>query len=177
VAHLWRHVEAVGWQPVALPGDSYALTTRAPRLSPAEVPGVPTVVAHLRRGGASVAADDSWVLLTAPAAGVLVNGLGAALGIIVLIDRDEIRVPSESPLYFSTERLAVAVPYPAALQGVCPRCRTSLEAGTIAVLCPACGLWHHASDDLPCWTYADTCAACTHPTALDTGFCWTPGEL
>lgn len=177
MAHLWQHFDADGWQPVALHGDAYVLDTQTPRLSAAQMTGEPAAVAYTRLCRASAGADEDWALLAHPDAGILVNGRAASLGIVILANRDEIRMPEASPLYFSTERLAVAVPYPAGLQGFCPRCRTALGAGAMAVLCPACGLWHHATDDLPCWTYGERCAACAQPTALDAGFRWTPEDL
>jgi len=45
------------------------------------------------------------------------------------------------------------------------------------VRCPQCGVWHHQSDELPCWVYSSSCSLCDHPTALDAGYRWIPGEL
>jgi hypothetical protein len=105
---------------------------------------------------------------------------------VILSDRDELRWPvahdasgaAPHPLFFSTERLAAVAPYPAGdRRGSCPRCKQLLTVGDAAVRCPSCGLWHHATDELPCWTYGEHCAACQQVTSLDAGFQWTPEEL
>ena len=59
----------------------------------------------------------------------------------------------------------------------CARCKKRIPAGAPAVKCPQCGAWHHSSDDLPCWTYAETCAFCDQPTALDADYRFTPEDL
>ena len=127
-----------------------------------------------------------WAFLTAPDARVLINGLPVPLGIAILADRDEIRFAATdeaprgllSPIYFSTERLAAVAAYPAdGRRGSCPRCKQALTAGESAVCCPGCGLWHHATEALPCWSYGEHCAACPQATALDAGFQWTPEDL
>ena len=80
--------------------------------------------------------------------------------------------------YFSTETLARIEPLSEEdATGCCPRCKQGLTAGQPAVKCPGCGVWHHQSDELPCWTYAERCAICGGSTALDAGFSWTPEEL
>ena len=105
---------------------------------------------------------------------VRVNGIAVAGGLRVLADRDEVVVHGERR-YFSTEQLAEAVPCPARNAALeCARCRQAIEAGSRAVRCPRCGVWHHESVALPCWTYADTCAVCPQPTDLSTGYRWTP---
>jgi hypothetical protein len=69
-------------------------------------------------------------------------------------------------------------PMPETPRGMmCPRCRQRIEKETLAVRCPQCGLWHHQSEELPCWTYSSTCAMCPQPSALDAGYQWTPTEL
>jgi hypothetical protein len=122
--------------------------------------------------------DPWWSLLIPAAVPALVNGAPSPLGLVVLADRDEIRVPGSGPVFFSTETLAAIVPLPAeAVSGRCPRCRQAIAAGTAAVKCPTCSLWYHQSDALPCFTYSDRCAACARPTALDAGFSWSPEEV
>ena len=119
----------------------------------------------------------SWLLLSRPG-DVTVNGLPVPGGLRVLSDRDEIRVQGSSPVYFSTETLAAVESLPASDQEVvCARCRQAIEPDTSAVRCPGCGLWHHASDEYPCWTYAPTCALCPQPTDDGAGFQWTPEDL
>lgn len=120
----------------------------------------------------------AWHLLAAPDAEVWVNGLPVLAGLRVLADRDEIRIDGRDTFFFSTEELARVTPMPVTDKPVmCPRCRQRIEPDTLGVRCPQCGLWHHQSDDLPCWTYAPTCALCPQPSALDAGFRWTPMEL
>ncbi len=160
MAHLWRERGPDGWAPTPLVGDRIGLGCSS---------------ALRRLGDANGAA---WMLLAAPAARVLVNGLPLAIGAVVLSDRDEIRLPSGSPLYFSTETLAVVAPFPeSGPRGFCPRCKQSIAPGSPAVRCPSCGLYHHSSEDLACWTYGPQCAGCSHDTALDAGFRWTPEDL
>jgi hypothetical protein len=121
---------------------------------------------------------ESWVLLCPAESGARVNGESVPLGLVVLSDRDELRLPGRPPRFFSTETLARVEPFPETLRGgYCPRCKQTIDCGSAAVRCPSCGLWHHASGDLPCWTYAPTCAACAQDTDPDAGFRWTPGEL
>ena len=121
---------------------------------------------------------DAWVLLCEADSRVHINGEPVSAGVVVLADRDELRIPGQSPRYFSTETTARVEPFPESpLGGCCPRCRQTIECGTPAVRCPSCGLWHHASGDLPCWTYAPACAACAQDTSPDAGFRWTPEEL
>ena len=171
MAHLWTRSDAGNgeWTVVALAGDGVDLTVGDSGVSPSA-----TVI--LRRVGG--AAQDAWALLAAREARVRVNGVPVQLGIIVLADRDEIRWPPDCTRFFSTEQQPTVVPYPAdAGRGFCPRCKQAIPAGEAAVRCPGCGLWHHASDALPCWTYGEHCAACAEPTALDAGFRWTPEEL
>ena len=119
-----------------------------------------------------------WILLSGPKTKVRVNGVSLLWGAHALRDRDEIRVDSEPPAYFSVESLArVETMEEATREIYCPRCSLEITVGSPAVRCPRCGIWHHSSEDYPCWCYASTCALCPHPTALDTGFQWTPADL
>jgi len=98
----------------------------------------------------------------------------------VLEDKDEIRTAGAGSLIFSTERRACVEPFPGMDRpAMCPRCGTEIEVNTPAVRCPGCGVWHHQNIDneLPCWTYAETCATCDQPTDLGTDFRWTPEGL
>jgi hypothetical protein len=161
MAHVWRNNgHDVGWTPTVLDGDGLALGSSAALRRIDDVNGA------------------AWMLFAASSARVLVNGLPVSIGIVVLADRDEIRVPSEPPLYFSTETLAEVGPFPESCpRGFCPRCRQPIAPCSPAVRCPGCGLSHHASEDLACWTYSPQCAGCSHDTALDAGFRWTPEDL
>jgi hypothetical protein len=173
MAHLWRATEN-GWQPVAVDGAGCALDARLDLMRPpGGAPGPDSSSAILLRR----TPGDRWVLLARPGSPVLVNGLPAALGIASLADRDEIRLPPSAPIYFSTERLAEIVSCPPGTAGVCPRCKNPVAPGDDAVRCPGCGLWHHASSDRPCWSYADSCAACPQPTSTGAGYQWTPERL
>ena len=162
MAHLWKRMtDSDEWTPIALDGDAFALADSSLALRRVEAHPVST-----------------WALLAAPGTHVLVNGTPVNLGIIALADRDEIRFANGAPTFFSTEVLAETEPFPASgARGFCPRCKQQIEAATPAVRCPSCGLWHHASDELPCWTYAPQCSACPQATALEAGFRWTPEDL
>ena len=173
MAHLWREDDA-GWRPFAIGEAAYTLDERLmPAVAATDTSDAdPLPAVQLRRG-----TRDRWVLLARAGAPVLVNGLPVALGIVTLADRDEIRLPPAAPIYFSTERLAEVVSCPPGTAGVCPRCKSPVADGDDAVRCPGCGLWHHASSERPCWSYADHCAACLQPTAADAGYQWTPERL
>ncbi len=121
---------------------------------------------------------ERWLLLAGDAA-VRVNGGRLAAGLRVLADRDEIGLPGGPRYYFSMERLARSMPFPGAEQAIrCPRCTKPLEAGQPGVACPFCGIWHHETSNLPCWTYAEESACgCRHPTGHETGYRWTPEGL
>jgi hypothetical protein len=116
---------------------------------------------------------ESWVLTGA----ARVNGMPLLTGIHVLRDGDEVEVNGVRA-FFSAEVLAQVRPL---LRGdelvFCPRCKQEITTQSAAVQCPQCGVWHHQSDDLPCWTYSQRCALCDQPTALDAGYRWTPGKL
>jgi len=185
MAHLWVSDDASGWLVSPLDGSMFALGATPPRRL-ADLGGAPDdrheadddcgVVLHR--------VDDPsgtlWVILARREAQPLVNGTPSRLGLAVLDDRDEIRVPGVPPVFFSTEVLASVQPLPdAAALGHCPRCQQPLAVGHPAVRCPLCGLWHHETGDLPCWTYQPRCAnpACAQATALDAGFTWTPEAL
>ena len=123
----------------------------------------------------TTAQREVWLLVGAPA--VRVNGIPLDAGIRVLRDRDELRT-GDDRRFFSVESLAVIAPFPGGERATfCPRCKLEIAPDSPAVRCPQCGVWHHQSDELPCWTYAAHCMLCDHPTALDAGFRWTPEEL
>lgn len=185
MAQIWLKAATDGWRTIALVADTCALASAGLRSvdTAVEAPADPRAALLHRVSGAG---DDTWALLAGPLARPLVNGLPVPLGLVVLADRDEIRWPAPLdpscpppwPIFFSTERLATIAPYPPdARRGSCPRCKQPLTPGDPAVRCPGCGLWHHATEALPCWTYGEQCAACPQPTSLDTGFQWTPEDL
>jgi len=157
MAHLW------------LPEDGDAAWTRQP------LGGETALGASAGLLRATAPEGHRWVLLAAPS--VRVNGSPVAAGIVALRDRDEICADGRR-VFFSTESLAEVVPYPGGERTTfCPRCRLEIAAGTLAVRCPHCGVWHHQSAELPCWTYAERCVQCDQRTALDAGYRWTPEEL
>ena len=164
MAHLWTANAAGAWEVEPLDSDVVVLPDRSadPRIQSALIVRAPDPPA------------ESWVLMTAAGIDARVNGVAAAEGLRVLADRDEIVVHGERR-YFSAERLAEVVPCPARDPALgCARCQQAIEAGSQAVRCPRCGVWHHESAGLPCWTYADTCAVCPQPTDLSTGYRWMP---
>jgi len=153
MAYLWQR-EAAGWAARALSRDSLQYA-----------PGIVLV---------REAASGAWVLCCAPGLGVRVNGHPVRIGLRVLADRDEIRVPGEASTYFAAETLPRVEQYTSADAVRCARCREPLARGEPAVRCPGCGTWHHETGDLPCWTYAETCAACPGPTAFQRVLRWAP---
>jgi hypothetical protein len=125
---------------------------------------------------------ECWALLTSPEAHVHHNAQRVLLGLVVLADRDEIRVtdalsPQGRRFYFSAQSMARVEPAPAGLAS-CPRCKLPIDAQSPAIRCPRCRAWHHQRDDRPCWTYADRCASChDQDTSPDGHLSWTPEEI
>jgi hypothetical protein len=164
MAHLWIADPPDGWALVPLPDGGLPLS-RVPGL---EAAARATLIGGSHPGGA-------WVLVGTEL--VRINGFPLVTGVHALVDRDEIRLAGAEPAYFSTERRASPEPLPHSDRALaCPRCRTTMLAGTPAVRCPGCSVWHHASDEMPCWSYAPTCALCSQVTDLNAGFRWMPGE-
>lgn len=123
------------------------------------------------------AGDDGWALLS-PSTRLFVNGITVPTGLVLLRDRDEIRIGAGEASFFSTERLATTEPLPALDPPPgCPRCKQAVAPSTPAVRCPGCDLWHHQCEDLPCWRYAETCALCDYSTDPDTGYRFHPEAL
>ena len=122
-----------------------------------------------------------WVLLSAPATPVRLNGNDLLLGLSVLRDRDEIVVGTATGnvrFYFCGECLAETEPAPPGLRLRCARCKSDIVEGSLAVRCPACGAWHHQRDDRPCWTYAQRCGGChRQETSLGGEPEWSPAQL
>lgn len=120
----------------------------------------------------------AWALLAHTESAVTVNGEPVHTGIRTLRDRDAIQVDDLGIVFFSTERLARVSPCPKTERATyCQRCKTKIEAGSLAVECPSCDAWHHQTDALPCWLYAETCALCSQPTDFDSDFRWRPEDL
>ncbi len=175
MAHFWN-IDAAGcW--VATPvGDTPAVINNSVEFVKSDDIAARAVEhAYVRRLANPV---ETWALLCPPHSDVRVNGEFVPLGLTILSDRDELRMPAQSVRFFSTETLARVEAFPEDARGFCPRCKLALTPGSAAVRCPgSCGLWHHMSDEMPCWTYAPTCAGCEHNTAMDAGFKWTPEDL
>jgi hypothetical protein len=178
VAHLWGQAIDGEWHAHVLGGAPVQLFADAPRVRLAPSRRSAADPSEVCLWPSADAAAEDWALLAGPASTVRINGRRVDAGIAVLRDRDEIRVAASAPLFFSSERLASVSLFPDdGTRGFCPRCKQAIAAGSNAVRCPGCGIWHHASEELPCWTYAERCAACPQPTALDHGFRWTPEDL
>ena len=175
MAHLWFRDEEDIWSAMPLDGRAVDVTARPPRILPEGFQlGADAVAAALRAGPG---AAPVWALLAAAGADVRVNGFQPVAGVRVLQDRDEIRAAAAPPIFFGTETVAHIEEFPGAERTIfCGRCRQPMEKGQLAVRCPspACGIWYHQTEQLPCWTYAPTCAFCPQTTALDAGFAWTP---
>lgn len=202
MAHFW--IEASEWALVNLAGDRYWLGGDPPwvhGVGKGVPPGAPALVRIPAEPG------ESWVLVasagppptgarrrarlpagqgTAAAAGavpplpVAINGAAPGLGLVVLRDRDEVRLASGRRLFFSTERLPQIVPFPGSERAlICARCRTAIAPGALAVCCPGCGTWCHQSAELPCWRYEGTthCPLCAQSNDPEAGYRWTPEVL
>lgn len=168
MAHLWIQGGG-GWGARELAGSGFDLATPVgPRGSGTGVAGR---IIRADAGGVNV-----WALIISRDSDARVNSREVPGGLCILADRDEIRAGGKVQ-YFSTETLAAAEAFPGAERTMfCGRCRQQIEAGALAVCCPGCGVWYNQSPGLPCWTYSDKCVFCGCPTALDSGFAWTPEE-
>ncbi len=130
--------------------------------------------AYIMRHGAGDG-HDRWMLFASSEAQAVVNGMNLEIAMRALRDQDEIHI-GRTVMFFSTERLPRITPMPRTDKPcTCPRCQAEIEPGTPAVQCPTCGLWHHQSEQSPCWSYGEKCAAfCDQPTALEGSFRWAP---
>lgn len=122
---------------------------------------------------------EALLLLCEPDGSFAVNGEPVRTGVVALANRDEIRLPTGERVYVTTERTASIETYtPAGDEQIrCPRCRKFFEAGDAVVRCPAdgCGVLHHQTERLPCFTYTPRCAVCERSSELGGGPSWTPG--
>lgn len=176
---IWRQDEADGWEPATLAGDLFRIRRRnsaGADLQPCAAVA-PGPSAYLLRP-----ADAGWCLLAPADLPVRINGLPLDAGLRVLADRDEILLPATAGqpavrLFFSAEEMASVEPLDTATTGVCPRCSGPIEVGTPAVRCPHCHVWHHQSQEWPCWSYSSRCGACQRAAAPLEAACWNPAEL
>jgi len=156
MAHMWRFRSAEGWRASSLDG---ILSSFGP--------------ASVYRA----ATTDAWVLLVAPGAAVSVNGRQVLAGVAVIRHMDEIQLAECSPMYFVSESPTRVEAFEGRGALPCARCQQPIESGQLSAKCPRCGLFHHQSEALPCWTYAERCSGCDHSTALDGALAWTPESL
>jgi hypothetical protein len=175
MGHLWVRDKVGDWAVLPLDGFRVPLSAElgqgehlpAPESAPASVVQV------------SAEGRVAWVLLVADTGKVRVNGRSVPTRIRVLRDQDEIRVGAER-FFFSAEERAQVCGFSGDGQSAsCPRCKQPLHRGDLSVRCPGtrCGVSYHQSEVLPCWTYADRCALCGYPTALDAGYQFSPEDL
>ena len=177
MAHLWIREPASEWSILPLAEEAYALDAVPPRALSAR-PAIASDIDRVLLVRSAAEEAEAWFVVAPGHGETHVNGLPLVLGVHALSDRDEIRLAGTEPVFFSTETLAEVVSFPESPQPViCPRCVLPIEAGSAAVRCPRCGMWHHENEERHCWTYARTCYACPQPTALDAGYSWSPEEL
>ena len=177
MAHLWMSDDGGDWNVLSLNGKDVDLTRLLSGEKPTTRARAEAAPRALLLREPSVG-SSGWLLVTTKGCRARVSGKSVATGIRRLVDRDEILLHGLGRCYFSTETLARIEPLSEEeATGCCPRCKQGLTAGQPAVKCPGCGVWHHQSDELPCWTYAERCAICGGSTALDSGFSWTPEEM
>jgi uncharacterized protein YbaR (Trm112 family) len=177
MAHLWVKNGSELWAVLPLEADAFVLTTNPPK-PVRNLPGASESVSKVVLLRQLRAEEISWVLVSGCERDVRINGVQLALGVQRVADRDEINIEGLGTLYFSTESLARIEPFPGAAQDLyCPRCKQAIESGSAAVKCPQCRTWYHQTEELPCWSYSETCALCPQTTDLKAGFRWTPEEL
>jgi hypothetical protein len=178
MAHLWVQDGSGAWSVMPLAERAVDLSVSPPRpdagrrAEAAAGGATPVLVSPLSSEG------GGWCLIARLGADIRINGLRPLGGMRLLQDGDEIRIDGRS-LFFGAESLPRVETFAAVDQPkYCPRCRQELAGGCDAVRCPHCGIWHHQSAELPCWSYAETCALCSQPTDLDNAsFSWSPEDL
>ncbi len=177
LAHLWIQNKETKWEANSLAGCEVSLSSlisgNGNHHSPA---GHPAGGVHLLR--TDDANLEQWAVLASEECAITINGIPLLLGIRSLKDRDEIRWSQNGSAFFSSEELAAVVNLPSEDRKiVCPRCKQEIASKTPAVRCPRCGIWHHQSEEFPCYTYAEHCATCSRKTSLDSGFDWIPEDM
>jgi hypothetical protein len=180
MAHLWIPDDVKPWAVLLLEECTYDLDRTPPVKLPVERGARARTYWDRQRQTLLVPATAPgarrWALLAGPHRRVWVNGSRLDLGLRLLDDRDHIRLDSGRSYYFSSETLAHLERYAGDGQAIqCPRCKQELLPGTPAVRCPGCGIWHHQTEDRPCWTHAPLCALCDRTTELeDARYQWVP---
>lgn len=173
MAHLWITDDAGEWGALPITGEEMDLSADPPRAAAGG--SVPRAALVRGREGAG----EEWLVMAGPDAPIRVGGSPVPTGLRVLDDKSEVGRPGRAPVFLSTERQLRVEPFTGAeRQRECPRCKQPIATGTPAVRCPdpSCGYWHHQTDDLPCWTYASTCACCAQETTMNAGFSWAPED-
>lgn len=117
--------------------------------------------------------ESGSTLVSRPGASVRLNGRPVPGGLRVLVDRDEIRIDGHRFYFAARDPLAIEAYSGPAIS--CPRCSGLIQTGSAAVRC-RCGAWLHQSEEHPCFTYGDSCPACSGPTRLE-DIPWDPSEL
>jgi hypothetical protein len=169
--HLWIRDETEQWAVFPLLFHEYSLERL---LKSSETTTADAITISLVRNRQEE--TDVWHLLAPFSTRVSVNGLPMTTGLRTLRDRDQITIGHRSA-YFSIEERAECVAFPGTERKFfCARCRQELTAGALAVRCPQCNVWHHQSEELPCWTYTAHCGLCSQPTDLEAGYRWQPDE-
>jgi hypothetical protein len=181
MARLWRQ-DACGWTAVGLDGLRARFDLGATERAPDDggVAGFVAREASVILRSTEGLLGCAWLLAAPSGNDVVVNGERVHAGLIVLADRDEILLADGERLFFSTAEVATVEPIDAPPPGLrCPRCCRSFAAGAPVVRCPGpgCGVIHHQTDDLPCWTYTGRCAVCPQSTELHEEYRWTPEGL
>ena len=166
MAHIWVTDDTAAWKPAGLSDEPLELGAGG-------AGGVCVCRAH------TASPVETWVLVSSGHRGVRVNGRLLQTGIRELADRDEIKVGSEHPVFFSTEELARVEIFKAGNREIkCPRCKKPIQNGAPVVRCPVCKLaYHHSTEkSRDCWGYSPTCG-CGHSTSMSAGYRWTPIEM
>lgn len=179
MGHTWEKDDVGGWVDHPLEAEMVALGQEGPiPLQVDEQLGCVSGPVLMRSLDSSN--EERWLILCVPGSRARVNETPIPVGARLLKDRDAITFSGRHTVFFSSERLAQVEPYPGTTDDTCCiRCKLPLDPGAPVVRCPnpECGFFHHESVQHPCWTYADGCAACGHPTDLDAGFQWSPVDL
>lgn len=177
---VFQPIETGGYTGLCLDERRYSLVVTAglPVMAPATVGAPPSDGALLlctERGREDARA--SWAVLCGEKAELYVNGELVRIGFRELRHKDEVRLGGGAAVYFSTEETARVVSYARDDAPRCPRCAQAIDKGDRSVRCPGCGVVFHELEERRCWTYAETCALCDQPTALDGVLRWSPEDL
>lgn len=118
-----------------------------------------------------------WAAIVPEDFALLHNGQPVPARLRVLAHGDLLAAEAAAPVFFSSEETACIETFAGTEPISCPRCKGEIARGQAVVRCPDCGVVHHELEDRNCWTYAQTCALCPQPTALETGLRWSPEAL